>query len=111
MGRILDAALAYFQKRDTAVMVIDVDTVSTPVTGSTETWSAFVAAREDEHQLMIHSVLPDDVPKNRRNEMALFLTRANWGMVIGAFEMDLDDGELRFKTAIDVEGTELDDAL
>jgi hypothetical protein len=28
-------------------------------------------------------------------------------MAIGNFEMDFEDGEVRFKTSIDVEGTEL----
>jgi len=32
-----------------------------------------------------------------------FLTRANYGLNIGNFEMDFQDGEIRFKTAIDVE--------
>lgn len=28
-------------------------------------------------------------------------------MVIGNFEMDLDDGEIRYKTSIDIDGDEL----
>lgn len=28
-----------------------------------------------------------------------FLTRANFGVVLGNFEFDLDDGEVRFKTS------------
>jgi len=36
-----------------------------------------------------------------------FLTRANYGMHVGNFEIDLDDGEVRFKTSMDVEDTEI----
>jgi hypothetical protein len=32
-----------------------------------------------------------------------FITRANYGINIGDFEMDLDDGEIRFKISMDVE--------
>ena len=32
-------------------------------------------------------------------------------MIIGNFELDLSDGEIRYKTAIDVEGTILNHAL
>ena len=40
-----------------------------------------------------------------------FLTRANYGLLIGNFEMDYNDGEVRYKTSIDVEGDRLSKAL
>jgi hypothetical protein len=51
------------------------------------------------------------VPEDKRLIMADFLTRANYGLYIGNFEMDFNDGEVRYKTSIDVEGTELNTAL
>ena len=39
--------------------------------------------------------------------VAEFITRANYGLKVGNFEMDMDDGEARFKTSIDVEKSEL----
>ena len=39
--------------------------------------------------------------------MAEFITRANYGMIVGSFEMDYGDGEVRYKTSIDVEGDRL----
>ncbi|HNF97997.1 MAG TPA: YbjN domain-containing protein, partial [Pseudomonadota bacterium] len=35
----------------------------------------------------------------------------NYGMVIGNFEMDYSDGEVRFKTSIDVEDAELSESM
>jgi hypothetical protein len=32
------------------------------------------------------------------------ITRANWGLRVGNFEMDYTDGEIRFKVSVDVEG-------
>jgi len=43
--------------------------------------------------------------------MAEFLTRANYGLVVGNFELDFTDGEIRYKTSIDVEGDCLSKAL
>ncbi len=43
--------------------------------------------------------------------IAEFITRANYGLVIGNFELDFSDGELRYKTAIDVEDDNLSFAL
>ena len=38
--------------------------------------------------------------------MAEFIARANYDLLIGNFEMDFQDGEIRFKTSIDVEDAE-----
>ena len=43
--------------------------------------------------------------------MAEFLTRANYGLIVGNFELDFDDGEVRYKTSLDVEDAELLPAL
>ena len=43
--------------------------------------------------------------------MAELLTRANYGTFIGNFELDYRDGEVRYKTAIDLEGTEVTSIL
>jgi hypothetical protein len=43
--------------------------------------------------------------------MAEFITRANYGMRIGNFEMDFSDGELRYKSSIDVEDDRLSSPL
>lgn len=47
---------------------------------------------------------PIKVPEARRQVIAEFLTRANYGMVIGNFEMDFSDGEIRYKTSVDLAG-------
>lgn len=40
-----------------------------------------------------------------KEEMASFLTRANFGMLNGNFEMDFDDGEIRYKTFVNCDET------
>jgi hypothetical protein len=47
------------------------------------------------------------VPDARRRDVMEFLTRANYGLLLGNFEIDLNDGEVRFKCSIDVEGAEI----
>jgi hypothetical protein len=47
----------------------------------------------------------------QRDTIARFITRANWGLTIGNFEMDYQDGHIRFKTSVDFEDSELNEAL
>jgi hypothetical protein len=44
-------------------------------------------------------------PADRRGAVAEFVCRANWGMAVGNFEFDFDDGEVRFRVGIEY-GTE-----
>lgn len=61
--------------------------------------------------LLFRVTAPVQVPAATRIAGMEFLTRANFGLHIGNFEMDVEDGEVRFKTALDFEGTELTPAL
>jgi hypothetical protein len=56
-------------------------------------------------------ISPIAAPKDKRSAISEFLTRANYGMTIGNFELDFNDGEIRYKTSIDVEGDCLSHAL
>lgn len=41
------------------------------------------------------------VPESYRKETAKYLTLANYGLYLGYFEMDMGDGELRYKCPVD----------
>jgi hypothetical protein len=43
----------------------------------------------------------------KRPAAAELFTRINYGLTIGTFEMDFSDGEIRYRTGIDVTGGEL----
>lgn len=55
--------------------------------------------RPEEQKVLIYDVLPVNIPTNRSIIMAEFLTRANYKLQIGNFEMDLEDGDLRYKSS------------
>jgi hypothetical protein len=73
------------------------------------TWTCYVRGREREQQLVFYSVHPRSAPAARLAEVAEFLHRVNYGTIVGNFELDCDDGEIRFKTSIDAEGEEVGD--
>jgi hypothetical protein len=66
---------------------------------------------EEKDWLIFYSYLPVNAPPEKTTEVAEFVCRANRGMRIGNFELDYDDGEIRYKTSIDVEGGELKDKM
>jgi hypothetical protein len=74
-------------------------------------WGCLAWVAEEISQVMFYSVLLESAPAERRDEAMRFVTLANYGMQVGNFELDLGDGEIRFKTSIDLEDTEPSDAL
>ncbi len=43
------------------------------------------------------SRMPINIPPQYRMEVCEFITRVNYGVVLGGFELDLDDGDLNYK--------------
>lgn len=67
--------------------------------GDNGNFLCFARADEEEHRAVFLALAPFTVAPDRRADMAMLLTRANFGLPEGCFELDLDDGELRFRTA------------
>lgn len=79
--------------------------------GKNGSWVCIAHARESEDRFVFYSIGVTGMPEARRLAAAEFLTRANFGLIIGNFEMDMGDGEVRFKTSIDVDGDRFTTAL
>lgn len=58
-----------------------------------------IDAREKDKRVIIYVAGPVNAPENRRVILAEFLARANYGLIIGNFEMDFNDGEVRYKSS------------
>lgn len=79
--------------------------------GQNHTYFCYAQAKEAERQCVFYAVCPVNAPANKRQAVAEFLTRVNYGLAIGNLELDFDDGEIRYKTSLDVEGDRLSLAL
>ncbi len=75
--------------------------------GQNATFRLLAVAKDEKHRASFYSVLDINIPAEKRQAIAEYLTRANYGLEIGNFEMDFSDGEVRYKTSIDVEGGQL----
>ncbi|MBD2563676.1 MULTISPECIES: type III secretion system chaperone family protein [Nostoc] len=79
--------------------------------GKNGKWNCYAKAIEENKQFIFYSLCPITAPEDKRQAIAEFLTRANYAMMIGNFELDFSDGEIRYKTSIDIAGDRLSFAL
>ena len=73
-------------------------------------WAVMLVLRNETQQMIFYAARPDEVPSDRLGAVVTAITLANYGLVAGNFELDLSDGELRFKIGAELEGIALDDA-
>jgi hypothetical protein len=107
MTSLFEIVGQYFAEDEWPVDIIDTTVFRTRFRGETGQWVCNGWIREEDKQFVFYSMCPITVPESRLGDAMEFTTRANFGMILGNFELDVSDGEIRYKTSIDVEGGEL----
>ena len=105
MSRIIEACVAFFEADEWPFERIEeLPMVRSRYAGRHGNYDCWFQDRPNEQQLMFYARAPTNAVEDKRQAVAEFMTRANYGMVIGNFELDFEDGEIRFKTQLDVDG-------
>jgi hypothetical protein len=110
VGRLLDAAVAFFAEGDRELSVLaqkDPPQVHFIVTSEHSRIECSLEAYEELERVCLLATYPALVPEGKRLAAAEYVTRANFGILLGNFELDMDMGLVRFKTSADVESIEL----
>ena len=101
---LFDAMVDFFKTDDWPyIQLADRPVLSMNFDGKNAKWTCFAQAREEQRQFIFYSVCPVNAPAEKRPALAEFITRANYGLIIGNFELDFEDGEIRYKTSLDAE--------
>lgn len=109
-ARALEAVAAFFQEDGWSFeQMPERPILRLPFQGKGGRWNCYAQVRvtKDVEQVLFYSVLPLNVPAEKRDAIAEFITRANYGMALGNFELDYNDGEVRYKTSLDVTDQEI----
>jgi hypothetical protein len=107
-----DAVAAFFASEDWPVADGgEPGVLETAFEGTTTAWPCRVHVFDEDDRLVFISAFPALVDDDKRPAIAEFCNRANFGLAIGNFEVDMDGGEVRFRTSLDTEGSEPDEAL
>jgi hypothetical protein len=57
----------------------------------------FIDIRDADNQVLIFTVCPMSIPEAKRGAISEYLTRANHELILGNFELNFKDGEVRYK--------------
>ena len=73
--------------------------------------TAFAAIVEDAQEFVFYINFGINVAPENREAIAHAIIRINWGLTIGNFELNLDNGHLRFKSSVAYGGAGLSGPL
>jgi hypothetical protein len=104
MGRILTAIAEFLKEDDWPHNLVEGRTAyKTGFEGKNGQFTCYAQEREEQEQFVFYSIYPVRAAEDKLQLVAEFVTRANYGMIVGNFELDYNDGEIRYKTSIDLE--------
>jgi hypothetical protein len=106
-----DAVMAFFQGEGIEVEAAEGGILRVAFSGENGRFLCFVRADEDIGVFAFYSLAPIEVPPERMALALELVARLNWGHALGNLELDVDSGQLRFKTSIDVENEVLTEGL
>ena len=110
--KIFPTMLAFFESHEWSYQIVEEQSlIRLMFNGNNGKWVCYADAKEEAEQFIFYSLLSFKVPEDKRQLIAEFITRVNYGLLIGNFELDFSDGEIRYKTSIDGEGTHIDTFL
>jgi hypothetical protein len=99
---IYQAMLTFFSEDDWAFTKLKGEpTLRLAAQGNHGQWDCYAKALDERSQFVFYSICPTPAPEAKRAPVSEFLARANYGLVLGNFELDFDDGEIRYKTSLD----------
>jgi len=103
MGRHMDAVTRFLSSIDFKYQVnAEKGLVHMGFSGDSGSWTAVADVKEDRGILVFYSIGSIKVPEPARVAAAEYLTRANYNLILGNFELDMSDGEVRYKTSLSV---------
>lgn len=76
------------------------------IRGINSDFICFIIVDEEQESLLCNTHIKQKIPFAKRLEICNFMNRVNYELAIGNFEMDMDDGEIRFRTYLDLANSE-----
>jgi hypothetical protein len=101
---LIDAVVGAVETNGWRYTRMDDGVIAFPVNGDRAAYAALTIANDEFHHVTLYCGFGPRVPDDRRAAVAEAITRANYGLVVGNFELDFGDGELRFRVGVGTNG-------
>lgn len=110
-SQLIEPVIGFIESQGWDYEIIERDrAIKIPFKGKNGNWDLYTQI-EQEQFLLFYSILPNQVPQDYIATVAELLTRVNYGLTLGNFEMDWETGEVRYKTSLDIQSYPLNQQI
>ncbi|QQE80454.1 YbjN domain-containing protein [Alicyclobacillus sp. SO9] len=106
-----DAVDAFFKEEEWNYEYVNERLLRFGMKGENLDVDAHMVLDEEDRELVMYSEFPVKVPPEKRGVIAELLTRINYVLRHGNFEMSFDEGDLYFRTGLDAADAEVTPTL
>jgi hypothetical protein len=106
-----DVVTSFLQQKDWSYADLSDGSLMLTYDGQNGRFRCRVFIDEARAAVVYYSLFSAPVPAGRRHALLEFINQANLDVVLGNFEFDAEQEQVRFRTSIDVEGDRLTYAL
>ena len=100
MNQSLEAVKTFLDQHEIRYDQLDDHILHAGVGGKNSLFPAFLDIDDEKGSLLVLTIVPASVPQSRRVAVAELPMRINWALLLGNFEMDMEDGQVRVRTSI-----------
>jgi len=105
---LLDVVLRFFQEDQWIHQKLEnKPVIRAGFHGERGTWVCYARVDEKSQCFLFHSLMGMNIPQPYRLNVLEYLSRVNYGLPVGNFDMNLDTGDVRFRTSIETPDGEL----
>jgi len=102
VGQLLESLQEFYARAEwPMVQVPGQPILSATYQGTNGQWVFVAAPHEDLRVVTLFCRAPLESPKDRYEDVTVFLERINFGLTVGAWVLDREDGEIRFRVSVD----------
>ena len=103
-GSLWQATLDYFSTAEWSVRAHEAEgVIETAFKGEHGKWTCAARVIAESGHLLFYSLSPMDAAPDMIAPLNELMTRANYGLILGNFEVNLDSGAFRYKTSMQVD--------
>lgn len=97
---MMDVVLRFFEEEQWSYQNVEgKPVIRAGFRGDHGTWVCYVRVDEEKKLFVFHSLLGMNIPQQYRATVVEYITRVNYSLPVGNFDMDLDSGDVRFRTS------------
>lgn len=109
---LMDVVLRFFQEDQWNYQIVpNKSTARAGYRGERGTWVCHAKVDQENKRFLFYSLMGLNIPSEYRLAVAEYLTRVNQLLPVGNFEMNFDNGEIRFKTSLETPENDLSVAM